>query len=153
MCLCCCSVTMSFLILCSPMNCNTTSFPVLYYLPEFAQIHIPWVSDAILTISFSAILYSSCTLSSQASGSFPVSQVFASGGQCIGASASASVLPMNIQDWFPLGLTGLISCSPKNSQESSPAPQFESIYALAFSLLYCPTLTSVCDYWKNYSFD
>ena len=113
MCLCCCSVTKSFLILCSPMNCNTTSFPVLYYLPEFVQIHIPWVSDAILTISFSAILYSSCTQSSQASGSFPVSQVFASGGQRIGASVSASVLPMNIQDWFPLGLTALISLHSK----------------------------------------
>ena len=113
MCLCCCSVTKSFLILCSPMNCNTTSFPVLYYLPEFVQIHIPWVSDAILTISFSAILYSSCTQSSQASGSFPVSQVFASGGQRIGASVSASVLPMNIQDWFPLGLTALISLQSK----------------------------------------
>jgi len=57
--------------------------------------------------------FSSCPLSFPASGSFPVSQLFASGGQSIGASASASVLPMNIQGWFPLGLTGLVSLLPK----------------------------------------
>ena len=61
------------------------------------------------TISSSVIPFSSCLQSFPASGSFPMSQFFASGGQSIGASASASVLPMNIQDWFPLGLTGLIS--------------------------------------------
>ena len=61
------------------------------------------------TISSSAAPFSSCLQSLPASGSFQMSQVFASGGQSIGASASASVLPMNIQDWFPLGLTGLIS--------------------------------------------
>ena len=60
------------------------------------------------TISSSVILFSSCLPSFPASGSFPNSQFFESGGQSIGASASASVLPMNIQDWFPLGLTGLI---------------------------------------------
>ena len=61
------------------------------------------------TISYSAIPFSSCLQSFPASGSFLVSQFFASGGQSIGVSASASVLPMNIQDWFPLGWTGLIS--------------------------------------------
>ena len=63
-----------------------------------------------------------------------MSQIFASGGLSIGASAS--VLPMNIQDWFPFKLTGLISCSPRDSQESSPTPQFKSISSLALSLLY-----------------
>ena len=63
--------------------------------------------------------FSSCLQSSPVSGFFPRSQFFASGGQRIGVSASASVLPMNIQDWFPLGLTGLISCSPRDSQEFS----------------------------------
>ena len=62
-----------------------------------------------LTISFSATPFSFCFQSFPASGSFPRTQLFASGGQSIGASASASVLPMNIQDWFPLELTGLIS--------------------------------------------
>ena len=65
------------------------------------------------TISSSVVPFSSCLQSFLASGSFPMSQSFASGGQSIGASASASVLPMNIQDWFPLGLTGLISLQSK----------------------------------------
>ena len=82
-----------------------------------------------------------------------MSRLFASGDQSIGASASASVLPMNIQDLFPLGLTGLISLQLKGSQESSPTPQFESINSSVFRLLYDPALTSIHDYWKNYSFD
>ena len=86
--------------------------------------------------------FSSCPQSFPASGSYPMSQLFASGGQRIGVSASASVLPMNIQD-----------CCPRDSQESSPTPQFESINFLALSFLYSPTLTSIHDYWKNYSFD
>ena len=69
------------------------------------------------------------------SRSFPMSQFFTSGGQSIGASASASVLPMNIQDWFPFGLTRLISQQSRNSQESSPTPQFKSINSLALSFL------------------
>ena len=72
--------------------------------------------------------------------------------QNIGVSASALVLPMNIQGWFPLGLTGLISLLSKDSQESAPAPQFESISSLTRSFLYDPTLTFVQDYWKNHSF-
>ena len=66
---------------------------------------------------------------------------------------SASVLPMNIQDSFPLGLTGLISLQAKDSQEPSPTPQFRSINSLSLSSLYGPTLTSINDYWKNHSFD
>ena len=65
------------------------------------------------TISSSVVPFSSCLQSFPASGSFPMSQFFASGGQCIGVSASASVLPMNIQDWFPLGRTGWISSLSK----------------------------------------
>ena len=71
------------------------------------------------TTSSSIDPFSSCLQSSPASGFFPRSQFFASGGQRIGVSASASVLPMNIQDWFPLGLSGLISCNPRDSQEFS----------------------------------
>ena len=66
---------------------------------------------------------------------------------------SASVLPMNIQGWFPLGLTGMISLLSRDSQESSPASQFESIDSLVLRLLYGPNLTSVHDYWKNHSLD
>ena len=68
-------------------------------------------------------------------GSFPRSQLFTSGGESIGASASASVLPMNTQDWFPLGWTGWLSCSSRDTQESSPTPQFKSInFVLSFFL-------------------
>ena len=77
----------------------------------------------------------------------------ASGGQSIGASGSASVLPMNIQGWFPFRLTGLVSLQSRDSQESSPAPQFKSIISSTLSLPYGPTLTFVHDYWKNHSFD
>jgi len=93
--------------LCDPMDSSMPGFPVLYHLPEFAQIHVHWVGDAIQP---SHPLHPLLPLPSifPASGSFSMSQFFASGGQNIGASASASILPMNIQGWFPLGLTGLI---------------------------------------------
>ena len=112
------------------------------------------VGDAIQpTTSSSVIPFSSCLQSFLALGSFQMSQFFTSGGQSIGASASASVLPMNIQDWFPLGWTGWLSCSPRDSQESSPTPQFKSISSSVLSFLYSPTQTSIHDYWKNHSFD
>ena len=84
---------------------------------------------------------------------FPVSWLFTSGSQNIEASMSTSVLPMNIQHWSPLELTCLISCSPRDSQESSPTPQFKTIKSLALSLFNGPTFTSIHDYWKNHSFD
>ena len=79
------------------------------------------------TISSSVTHFSPCPQSFPASGSFPMSGLFTWGGQSIGASASASVLPMNIQGWFPLRLTGWSLCCPKDSKASSLAPQFESI--------------------------
>ena len=82
-----------------------------------------------------------------------MSQLFASRGQSIGASASTSVLQVNIQGWFPLGLTSLISLQSKDSQESSPTPQFKIINSSVLSFLYSPTLTPIHDYWKNHSFD
>ena len=105
------------------------------------------------TISSSVIPFSSRLQSFPASGSFPMSQFCASGDQSIGVSASASVLPMNIQDWFPLAWTVGSPCSPRDSQESSPTPQFKSINSSVLSFLYSPTLTFIHDYWKNHSFD
>ena len=84
---------------------------------------------------------------------FSIALVFTSGGQSIGVSGSASVLPMNIQDWSPLGRTGWSPCSPRDSQESSPTPQFESINSLVLSFLHSPTLTSIHDHWKKHSLD
>ena len=105
------------------------------------------------TISSSVIPFSSRLQPFPASGSFQISQFFASGGQTIGVSASASILPMNIQDWFPLdGLVGS-PCNARDPQESSPTPQFKSISSPVLSFLYSPTLTSVHDDWKNHSFD
>ena len=98
------------------------------------------------TLSSSVVPFSSCPQSFLVSGSFPISWLFTSGGQSIGASTSASVLPVNIQGWFLLG------CYPRDTQESSPAPQFESINSLVLDLN-GPTVTSVCDYWKSYSSD
>ena len=103
------------------------------------------------TISSSVIPFSSCLQSFPASGSFPMSRLFESGGQNIGASAS--VLPINIKDWFPLGLTGFISFYPRGSQESSPILQFESINSSVLSRLDGPTLIYLHDYWKNHNFD
>ena len=93
------------------------------------------------TISSFVAPFSACPQSSPESESLPMSWLFVSCGQRIGASAS--VLPMNIQDWFPLGWTGWISLQTKGLSESSPAPQFESINSSVLSLLYGPTLTFV----------
>ena len=105
------------------------------------------------TISSSVVPFSSCLQSSPASGSFPRSQFFTSGGQSIGVSASTSVLPMTPRtDFLYNGLVGP-PCSPRDSQESSPTPQFKSINSSVLSFLYSPTLTSIHDYWKNHSLD
>ena len=98
-------------------------------------------------------LFSFCPQSFPASGTFPMSWLFESHDQNTGASASASVLPMSIQAWFPLTLTGLISLLSKGLQESSPAQKFKSINSLVFCLLYSPSLTTGCDHWEDHSFD
>ena len=82
---------------------------------------------------------------------FAMSRLFASGGQSLGASAS--VLPVSIQGWFPLGWTGLISLQSKGLLRICSSTTDQKICSLVLSLLYLPTLTSICDYWKNYSFD
>ena len=107
------SVAQLYLTLCDPMDCSMPGLPVHHQLPEFTQTHVHWVSWWHPTISFSFTRFSSCLQSFLASGSFLMSQFFISGGQNIGVSAWTSVLPMNIEDWFPLGLTGLISLQSK----------------------------------------
>ena len=147
------SVTQSCPTVCSLMDCSTPGIPVHHQLPEFTQTHVHWVGDTI---------QSSQPLSSPSPPTFNLSQhqglfkwvtFFASGGQSIGVSASALVLPMNIQDWFPLGWADWISLQSKDSQESSPTPQFKNINSLSLSFLYSPTLTSIHDYWKNHNLD
>ena len=138
--------------LCDPMDCSTPGFPFFTISGSLLKLmSIESVMSVNHLIFCCRLLFS--PQSFPASGSFPMSKLFPSGGQSIGASASASVLSMNIQGWFPWRLTGLIFLQSRDSQESSPAPQFESINYLVLSLLYGPTLTSVHDYWKNHSFD
>ena len=97
------------------------------------------------TISSSVVPFSSCLQSFPASGSFQMSQFFASGAQ------SAELQHQSFQWIFSTDF--LSPCSPKDSQESSPTPQFKSINSSVLSFLYSPTLTSIHDYWKNHSFD
>ena len=93
------------------------------------------------TISPTVVPFCYCLLFVLTSVSFPTSQLFTWGGQSIGTVAS--VLPMNIQDWFPLGLIIWSPCSPRDSQEFSPSPQFKGINSLVFSLFYGPTITFI----------
>ena len=97
--------------------------------------------------------FSSCLQSFPVSGSSAISQFFWSGGQSIGVSASASVLPMNIQDWFPLGWTNWISLQSKGLSRvvSNTTVQKHQFFGVSF--LYSPTLTTIHDYRKNHSFD
>ena len=107
------SVAQSCPTLCDPMNRSTPGLPVHHQLPEFTQTQRPssrWCHPAI---SSSVIPFSSCPQSLPASGSFPMSQLFTWGGHSIGLSALASVLPVNTQDWSPLGWTGWISLQAK----------------------------------------
>ena len=104
---CCCSVSESYLTLCDPMDmdCSTPGLPDHHQLPGFTQTHVHWVGDAIQPFH---------PLSSPSPPAFSLSQhqmsqLFTWGGRSIRASASASVLPVNIQGWFPLEWTGLIS--------------------------------------------
>ena len=105
------------------------------------------------TISSSVISFSSCLQSVPASRSFQMSQFFVSGSQSIGVPASASVLPVNIQDWSPLGWTGWISLQSKGLSRVFSNTTVQKHHSSVLSFLYSPTLTSTYDYWKNHSFD
>ena len=120
---CCCSVARLCPTLCDPMDCSTPDFLVLHYLPEFAQL---MSIDSVIASNHLILCHLLLLLPSifSPSMSFPVSWLLTSGGQNIGASASISLLPMNIQSRFPLGLTGLISLQSK--ELSSPAQKLES---------------------------
>ena len=143
------SVTQSCLTLCNGMDCSMPGFPVHDQLPELAQTHVQLVMPSNHLILCCPLLL--CFQSFPASGSFAMSQFFASSGQSIGMSASVSVFPMNIQDWFPLGWTGWISLQSKGLSRvfSNTMVQKHQF----FGFLYGPTLTSIHEYWKNRSFD
>ena len=130
-----------------PMDCSTPGFTIHHQIPDLDQTHVHWVRDAIPTISSSVMSFCYCLQSFPKSGSFPMNQFLASGGQSIGASAS--VLPVKIQDWFPLGLTGWISLQSEGLSRVFSNTTVQSINYLVFSFLYTPILTSIHDYWKK----
>ena len=132
-----------------PHGLQHTRLPCPSLSPGVCSTSCPLSQWCLPTIASSVIPFFSCPQSSPG----PKSRFFLSGGQSIRASASASVLPMNIQGWFPLDWLVWFLCYPRNSQESSPAPQFESINSSVLNLFYGPTLASVHAYWKNHSFD
>ena len=128
-----------------PHESHHTRPPCLSSTPRVHSNSCPssrWCHPAI---SSSVIPFSSCPQSLSASKSFPMSQLFSWGGQRTRVSALVSFLPKNTQDWSP--------CSPRDSQESSPTPQFKSINSLVFSFFHSPTLTSMHDHRKNHSLD
>ena len=133
------SGTQSYLTLCKPMDYSTPGFPVRHQLLELAQPHVHWIGDAIQPSHPLSSPSPSALNLSHHQGHFQWVLFLTSGGQSIGASASASDLQ--------------ISCNPRDSQESFPTPQFKSINSSALSFLYVPNLTSIHDYWKNHSFD
>ena len=150
----CCSVAKSSPTLCDPIDCGTPGSFVLHYLLEFAQSHVCWGDDPIhpshplLSPSHPAFSFSQHLFP----GSFTMSQLFSSGGQNIGTLVSASVLPMNVQGWFPLRLMGLISWQTKGlARVFSSTIQKHQFFSTQPSL--CSSVTSVLDYWKNHSFD
>ena len=149
LCCCRCSVTELCPALCSSMDWSVTDFAVLHHLPDCSN-SCPSSQWCHPNISSSVVPCSSCPQSFPASRSFPMSQLFASGGQSIGASASTSVLPMNIQGWLPL--TGPLQFK-ELSRVFSNITVWKHQFFLELSCLYGPTLTSVHDYWKNHSFD
>ena len=130
--------------LCNSMKCSTPGLPVPYYLPEFAQVHVhfQWCHP---TVSSSDALFSFFPQYFPALWTFPVSCLFSSDDQNTGASASTSVLPVNIQGWSPLWLSGLTSLLSKGLSGVFFSTTVEGISYLAFWLLYGPTLTMVWD--------
>ena len=144
------SVTQSCLTLCDRW---TTACQVsLSNTNSWSFLRLMSIQSMTPASSSSVISFSSCLQSFPASWSFPMNQFFASGGQSIGISASASVFPMNMQDWFPLGLTDWNSLQSKGLSRvfSNNIVQKQQFFG---AQLYSPNLTSIHDYWKKHSFD
>ena len=143
---CCCHSVATDSLLLNGVQHDRLSCPSLS--PRFCLNSYPlsWWHYANISSSVSPF---SCPQSFPTSGSFPMSWLFAPGGQSIGASASTSLLPMNIQDWFPLGWTGLISLQSKGLSRVFSSTTILKYQFFNSQLLYGPTLTSEHDYWKK----
>ena len=133
------------LSLCDSMGYSVPVFPGLHYLLKFMSINSVMLFNHLILCHHLLILPSVFP----SIWSFLMSWLFVSSSQNIAASPLASILPMNIQGKFPIGLTCLISLLSKGLSKSSPVPQFKSINSSTLSLLYVPTLTSLHDYWRS----
>ena len=136
-----------------PYELQPTKLLCLSLFPKVCSISCPLSQWCHPTFSFSVTRFSSYPQHFPALGYFPMSQIFVSGGQSVGTSVSASLLPMNIQGWFNLGLTGLISLLSKGLSRVFSSTTIWKHHSLVLSLLYGPNFTSIHDYWKNHSFD
>ena len=147
------SVAQSCLTLCDPMNCSTPDLPVHHHLPEFTQIHVHWVGDAIQP---------SHPLPSPSPPAPNPSQHHSLFQWVNSSHEVAKVLEFQLEhhsfqrnpraDLLQNGLV-VSPCSPRDPQESSPTPQFKRINSSTLSLLHSPILTSIHDHWKNHSLD
>ena len=150
----CCSFTQSCLTLWDSMDCKnqaSMSFTISWSLLTLMSIESVMPSNH--PVPCHPLLLLPSIFPSIFPRSFPMSHLFTSGGQCIGASTSASVLPVNIQDWFPLGLTGLISLLSKGLSRVFHNTTAQKHQFFSAQSSYGPTVTSIHDYWKNHSFD
>ena len=145
------SVTESCPTLCNPRDCSRPPCPSPTPKVDSNSRPLSWWCHPI--ISASVVPFSSHLQSFPASGTFQVSQLFTSGGQSIGISASTSVFPMNVQGLLPLGWTGWISLQFKGLSRVFFNTTAQSISSPVLSFLYSPTLTSIHDYWENCSLD
>ena len=136
-----------------PHRLQYTRLPCPSPTPGACSNSYPFSQWCYPTISYFIVPFSSCLQFFPASGSFSMSWLFISGGQNIAASASASVLPVNVQGWSPLRLTSLTSLLSKGDSGVFSITKFEGINSLVFCLLYGPALTTICDQWEDHSLD
>ena len=147
------SVTHSCPTLCNPKDRSTPGLPVHHQLLEFTQTHVHRVGDAIQPYHPLSCPSPPAPNPSQHQGLFQWVNSSPWGGQSIGVLASASVFPMNTQDWSPLGWTGWISLQSKGLSRVFSNTTVQRINSSVLSFLCSPTLTSLHDYWKNHSLD
>ena len=140
------SIAQSCPTLWDSMNRSMPGLPVHHQLPEFTQTHVHWVGDAI---SSSVVPFSSCPQSLPASESFPMSQLFAWGGQSTGVSALASFLPISFRmDWLDLlAIQGTLKSLLQHHRSKASIPRCSAFFIVQLSHPY------MNDYWKNHSFD
>ena len=146
-------ITKSCPTLCNPMNCSTLGFPILHYLPKFAQTHIQWVDDAIQPSHPLLPPYSPALNLSQHQGLFQWDSSSHQVAKVLDFQLQRSLEPMNIQGWFPLGLSGLISLLSKGLSRVFSSTTIWNHQFFGIQPSFWSTLISIHDYWKNHSFD